>query len=126
MAKLQVMDPVGLGDFLIKAATDKNIRQALLADPVGQLKKFVNVPTGHTIVVHEDSESVTHLMIPWEKDIKNTLASMAAGQAYSYPKQYNPNDLAFIDPSVGSPNPSDDPPLAYKFRVGDYSLSRCG
>lgn len=125
MAKLRVMDAVALGAYLIEASRDLKARAVLEADPIGELSKFVSIPEGHKIVLHFDTEDETNIMIPWGGDIESTLRNMREAD-YLYPLEYTPGSAAFIDPSDRGEDPVEEPPKAYKFRVGDYSLARCG
>ena len=127
MAKLRVMDAVALGEYLIEVARNPEVRAELEADPKGKLGQFVKIPEEHTVVLHFDSEDETNVMIPWGGDIESSLRNMRE-QDYVYPLEYTPDSGAFIDPSdrYEDQDPVKEPPKAYKFRVGDYSLARCG
>ena len=77
MAKLNVFDKVGLGEFIIKAARYiEDNRERLLKDPNEALRKYLEIPADrtddkgavikHKIIVHEDSQDVTHMVLPWK------------------------------------------------------------
>ena len=124
MAKLRVKDKVELGNIILRAARDPRFRQDLLDNPVLVLSEVVEIPPGHNIVMHEDTGEDTHIMIPWADDIEHTLATIREF-GYAYPPQYVPGSANYIPPDL-EPQPPEDIRDSYKFRVGDYALSRCG
>lgn len=125
MAKLRVKDRVALGAYLIEAARCEIKRKQLMSDPVTELAPYVEIPKNHTIAVHSDSETVTNIMIPFAEDIEYALSTMR-NSPYGYPPQYTPSSTQYIDPNEMPEDPVNEPPKSYQFRVGDYTLSRCG
>lgn len=128
MAKLRVLDKVGLGEFIIKAAqnVDDN-RDRLLRDPIEALRRFVEIPADrtddqgnlikHRIVVHEDTRDVTNIMLPWKDDVDRAMQDIEQ-QTQIYPLEYRPGTPDYIDDRR-------DPKRALFFRFGEYMFGRC-
>ncbi len=70
-------------------------------------------PKTPEIVVHQNTKRIMHMVIPWKGDIDE-----AKGMPYSYPTQYDPNSVNYIDPSK-------ERERAIVFRIGDYTLNSC-
>lgn len=52
-------------NLIAKAWTDESFKAALIADPVATLKaEGIDVPAGVTVNVLEDTETVSHLVLP--------------------------------------------------------------
>jgi len=126
MARLQVTDKVGLGEYIIRAATDPQTRAELLADPTKMLAKFVKLPQAvdangkpiaHLIAVHEDTEHVTHIVLPTRADVLKAIDRIEE-QTSMYPAEYRPGTPEYIDDSKF-------PLLALQFRFGEYTFGRC-
>jgi hypothetical protein len=128
MAKLIVKDKVGLGEFLIKAAQDTGeVRRHLVDHPIADLAKYINIPKDrvdeqgktvtHTIIVHEDSRDVTHMVLPWKDDVDRAMDRID-NQTNIYPSEYRPGAPEYIDDSKF-------PRRALFFRFGEYMFGRC-
>jgi len=129
MAKLRVLDKVALGEFIIEAAQDTGaIRKELVEEPIKQLSKFVEIPvpridptTGktitHTIRVLEDTQDLTHMVLPWKKDVDVAMEDIDH-QPSIYPNEYRPGSPDFIDDKLF-------PRKALFFRFGEYMFGRC-
>jgi hypothetical protein len=126
MARLQVTDKVGLGEYIIKAAQKAETRAELLADPTKMLAKFVKLPEKfdaagkpiqHRIVVHEDTEHETHIVLPTKEDVDKAVDRIEE-QTSMYPAEYRPGTPEYIDDTKF-------PKLALQFRFGEYTFGRC-
>lgn len=128
MAKLRVLDKVGLGEFIIKAAQNVDgTRDRFLKDPVAALRKFVEIPADrkddqgnlikHTIAVYEDTRDVTNIMLPWKDDVDRAMQDIER-QTQIYPLEYRPGSPDYIDDRR-------DPKKALFFRFGEYMFGRC-
>ncbi|WP_119304769.1 hypothetical protein [Dongia deserti] len=127
MAKLRVKDKVELGELIIKAAQDiGGARRQLVEDPIGTLSKFVDIPADreengkivkHTIIVHEDTRDVTHMVLPWKDDVDRAMDRIDE-QTSVYPLEYRPGTPDYIDDSRF-------PRKAMFFRFGEYMFGRC-
>lgn len=128
MAKLRVLDKVGLGELIIKAAQDVGgTRQGLVEDPIGTLHKLVEIPADktdekgnvikHKIIVHLDSEHETHMVLPWKNDVDRAMDRIDEQPAV-YPHEYRPGTPEYIDDGRF-------PRKALFFRFGEYMFGRC-
>jgi len=64
MARLSY-NPLQLGRLIADVWANASHRYALLTQPVTVLTAAgVDVPANHVVVVHEDTESTTHIVIP--------------------------------------------------------------
>jgi hypothetical protein len=115
MTKLVVKDKVLLGEYLIRAATDPDEREKLSKNPNEQLKDFVEIPEGHTIVVNPEAYDTTHLVLPTAEDVSEALSDLANMR---FCAEYDSASAQYIDPKK-------DPLKALRFRIGDHVLSRC-
>jgi hypothetical protein len=115
MTKLVVKDKVALGEYLIYAATHSDEWAKLIKDPNEQLKSFIEIPDGHTIVVNPETTDITHLFLPTEKDITDAINDLANMQ---FSAEYDSASAQYIDPKK-------EPLRALQFRIGDYVMSRC-
>ena len=119
MARLTVKDKVSLGAFIIKAAQDKDLREALLDDKQATqlLAKYVELPDeNHTIKVYPDTAGVTVIVLPTAEDVKGALDKL--DHLGMYPDQYRPDSPDYIDDK-------EEPLLALQFRFGEYTFGRC-
>jgi len=65
MARLRVIDKVGLGHFVLSAAHDKDLKEKLFSAPERFLKAFVEeLPAGHKVHVVAEDENTTVLVLP--------------------------------------------------------------
>lgn len=127
MAKLRVKDKVALGELIINAARDPELRKALLRDPIGHLKQLVEIPTDqvdadgkpveHRIEIHVDTQFVTHMVLPWKDDVDRAMDRIDE-QTHIYPDEYRPTSATYIDDSR-------HPRRALFFRFGEYMFGRC-
>ncbi len=126
MARLQVTDKVGLGEYIIRAATKPEVRAELLADPTKALAKFVKLPEkndpegkpiAHRIAVKEDTEHVTYIVLPTKEDVEKAIDRIDEQQSM-YPPEYRPGSPEYIDDAQF-------PRLALQFRFGEYTFGRC-
>ena len=127
MAKLRVKDKVALGEFIINAARDPELREALLRNPAEQLKHLVDIPTGqvdsdgkpveHRIEIHVDTQFVTHMVLPWKDDVDRAMDHIDE-QSNIYPDEYRATSATYIDDSR-------HPRRALFFRFGEYMFGRC-
>lgn len=128
MAKLRVKDKVGLGELIIKAAQNVgDARRKLVEDTIATLSKFVDVPADkidsegktikHEIIVHEDTEHVTHMVLPWKNDVDRAMDRIDE-QTSVYPLEYRPGTPDYIDDGRF-------PRKALFFRFGEYMFGRC-
>jgi hypothetical protein len=121
MTTVTVKDKIGLGQFIIAAAQNDQLRAVLTdrekdrATPV--LREFVDVPEGHRIEVHAATEAVTPMMLPTPEQIKQSLDAVTA-RGIAYSAEYTPGDPAYIDPAT-------DARRALEFLIGDYILKNC-
>lgn len=70
-----------------KAANDEEFRSRLLSDPKGALEGAFDfkVPEGMDVQVHEESESVAHLVLPPSAKLSETqLAGVSGGRSTLY------------------------------------------
>ena len=127
MARLQVNDKVGLGEYIIKAATNPTARAKLLANPTQELAKFVTYPEDldeegkpvqHKIEVHPDTKHVTHIVLPTEEDVLIAIDHIDEQEGGMYPAEYRPGTPEYIDDKKF-------PKLALHFRFGEYTFGRC-
>ena len=67
--------------ILTKAAEDGAFRTRLIADPKAAIsaETGVTVPEGFDIVVHEDSRTAAHLVLPPSPELTPADLAMAAG-----------------------------------------------
>jgi hypothetical protein len=117
MSVLKVKDKIGLGQLIVEATANDELRAKLLADANSVLGEFVDIPEGHTIKVIPPQKEVTTLMLPLADDVSLDEAEVSA-RALHYPSEYDPNSPDFIDPAR-------EPSKALQFRIGDYILARC-
>ncbi len=127
MAKLRVLDKVGLGEFIITAARDTGeFRRQLVDEPIKHLGKFVEIPqrvdkdgkpVEHKIVVLEDTQDVTHMVLPWKNDVDRAMEDIE-NQPAIYPNEYRAGSPDFIDDTAF-------PKKALFFRFGEYMFGRC-
>jgi hypothetical protein len=67
MPRLTVNDKVGLGQLILSAATDHDLQQKLMSDPMGFLEPFLShIPKGHSIQVVKEDSNLTYVVIPAE------------------------------------------------------------
>lgn len=129
MAKLNVFDKVGLGEFIIRAAQFvEDNRERLLSNPNEALKKYLVIPNDrtddkgnvikHEITVHQDSEDVTHMVLPWRVNVDKAMENIEQQGGTIYPNEYRPNMPGYIDDA-------EDPKKALFFRFGEYMFGRC-
>jgi hypothetical protein len=129
MAKLNVFDKVGLGEFIIKEARYiEDNRERLLKDPNEALRKYLEIPADrtddkgavikHKIIVHEDSQDVTHMVLPWKVNVDRAMEDIDQQKGKIYPNEYRPNTPGYIDDV-------EDPQKALYFRFGEYMFGRC-
>jgi hypothetical protein len=129
MAKLNVFDKVGLGEFIIKAAQFVgDNRERLKNDTNATLKKYLVIPDDrtddngnvikHKITIHEDSEDETHMVLPWKVNVDKAMEDIGQQKGQIYPNEYRPNMPGFIDDN-------EDPKKALFFRFGEYMFGRC-
>jgi len=126
MARLPVTDKIGLGEYIIRAATKPETRAELLADATTVLAKFVKYPEKfdasgkpiqHRFQVHEDTEHVTHIVLPTKDDVERAIDRIDE-QTSMYPAEYRPGTAEYIDDKKF-------PKLALQFRFGEYTFGRC-
>jgi hypothetical protein len=127
MARLQGIDKVALGEYIIKAATKPETRAELLANPTQVLAKFVTYPQEvdeqdnpieHRIKVHEDTKHVTHIVLPTKEDVEIAIDRIDEQEGGMYPAEYRPGTPEYIDDTKF-------PRLALHFRFGEYTFGRC-
>jgi mannose/fructose/N-acetylgalactosamine-specific phosphotransferase system component IIB len=126
MANLGMKKYEQVGDFMLKLCKDRKRCNELAKDPALATKAFKEVlksdmPAGHKIVVHLDEENVTHVIIPQKKDIEDIEALIKKGITVEnrvYPLEYQMNPLLKISETK-------DPPRAFAFLLGEYTLRRC-
>ena len=127
MAKLTVIDKIALGEFIIQAAQNEGeARDRLLKDPTNTLRKYLEIPADreengkiikHEIVVHEDSQDVTHIVLPWKYTVDRAMDNIDK-QTEIYPNEYRPGHPTYI-------NDTKEPRKALFFRFGEYMFGRC-
>jgi hypothetical protein len=127
MAKLTVIDKIALGEFIIQAAQNEGeARDRLLKDPTNTLRKYLEIPADreengkiikHEIVVHEDSQDVTHIVLPWKYNVDRAMDNIDK-QTEIYPNEYRPGHPTYI-------NDTKEPRKALFFRFGEYMFGRC-
>ena len=127
MAKLTVIDKIALGEFIIQAAQNEGeARERLLKDPTNTLRKYLEIPADreengkiikHEIVVHEDSQDVTHIVLPWKYNVDRAMDNIDK-QTEIYPNEYRPGHPTYI-------NDTKEPRKALFFRFGEYMFGRC-
>ena len=120
MAKLTVKDKVALGKYLIETAQtepDDKARVQLRTEPIATLEKYLVIPEKHTIIIHEDSGDVTHMVLPWKDDVDDAMDQIDT-QTSIYPDEYRSNSADYIDDSKS-------PRIALQFRFGEYMFGRC-
>jgi len=127
MAKLRVKDKVALGEFIINAARDPSLREALVDNPKEHLERLVEIPTNqvddsgkpvvHKIEIHVDTQYVTHMVLPWKDDVDRAMDRIDE-QTNIYPDEYRPSSSTYIDDSRF-------PRRALFFRFGEYMFGRC-
>ena len=127
MAKLTVIDKIALGEFIIQAAQNEGeARERLLKDPTNTLRKYLEIPADreengkiikHEIVVHEDSQDVTHIVLPWKFNVDRAMDNIDK-QTEIYPNEYRPGHPTYI-------NDTKEPRKALFFRFGEYMFGRC-
>lgn len=129
MAKLDVFDKVGLGEFIINAALEKeDFKDRLLNHTKDSLKLYLTIPPDrvekdgtvkeHQIVVHLDSQDVTHMVLPWKDNVEKAVKDIHLQKGQIYPNEYRPNMPGYIDDN-------EDPEKALFFRFGEYMFGRC-
>ena len=66
-----------------KAAEDNNFRAHLIADPKGTISSEIGqtIPDGFDVVVHEDSATIAHLVLPPSGKLSETEMESVAGAA---------------------------------------------
>ena len=127
MARLTVIDKIALGEFIIQAAQNEGeARDRLLKDPTNTLRKYLEIPADreengkiikHEIVVHEDSQDVTHIVLPWKYNVDRAMDNIDK-QTEIYPNEYRPGHPTYI-------NDTKEPRKALFFRFGEYMFGRC-
>jgi hypothetical protein len=127
MAKLTVIDKIALGEFIIQAAQNEGeARDRLLKDPTNTLRKYLEIPADreengkiikHEIVVHEDSQDVTHIVLPWKYNVDRAMDNIDK-QTEIYPNEYRPGHPTNITDTT-------EPRKALFFRFGEYMFGRC-
>ena len=127
MAKLTVIDKIALGEFIIQAAQNEGeARDRLLKDPTNTLRKYLEIPADreengkiikHEIVVHEDSQDVTHIVLPWKYNVDRAMDNIDK-QTEIYPNEYRPGHPTYI-------NDTKEPRKALFFRFGEYMFGGC-
>ncbi len=67
--------------ILSKAAEDEEFRARLIADPKGAISAEVgtSIPEGFDVVVHEDSATTAHLVLPPSPQLTEAELEMATG-----------------------------------------------
>ena len=67
--------------ILSKADEDSDFRAALIADPKAAIAAEIgmNLPQGFDLVVHEDSATTAHLVLPPSPELTETEMEMVAG-----------------------------------------------
>ena len=83
MAKLQVLDKIALGEFIIKVARDEGeLRRQVIKNPIEFLSKFVEIPHDrqengktikHEIVILEDTQDKTYVVLPWKHNVDRAM-----------------------------------------------------
>ena len=127
MAKLQVLDKVALGEFIIKVARDEGeLRRQVIKNPIEFLSKFVEIPHDrqengktikHEIVILEDTQDKTYVVLPWKHNVDRAMENIEK-QTEIYPNEYRPGHPTYI-------NDTKEPKKALFFRFGEYMFSRC-
>jgi hypothetical protein len=127
MAKLQVLDKIALGEFIIKVAQDEgNLRQQVINNPKEFLSKFVEIPPDrqengttikHEIKILEDTQDLTYVVLPWKHNVDRAMDDIDH-QTEIYPNEYRPGHPTYI-------NDTKEPRKALFFRFGEYMFSRC-
>lgn len=69
------------GQIITRAAEDGEFRARLLADPKGAISSEVGatIPEGFDIVVHEDSATTAHLVLPPSPELTEEELEKATG-----------------------------------------------
>ena len=77
-----------------KAAVDEAFRARLLSDPKAVIEESpgLTVPPGFTVEVHEDSPSVSHLVLPPSAVLGESEPGRAAGGFAGDPSGNSPDD----------------------------------
>lgn len=117
MSVLKVKDKIGLGQLIVEATVNQELRAKLLADANSVLKEFVDIPESHRIEVIAAQEGVTTMMLPLAEDLSLDAGEPGA-RALHYPSEYDPDSPDYIDPEK-------EPGKALQFRIGDYILAKC-
>ena len=76
--------------ILTKAAEDGEFRACLLADPKATISAELDttIPEGFNVVVHEDSATTAHLVLPPSPALTEAeLSAVAGGGSINYPFQ---------------------------------------
>ena len=71
--------------ILSKAEEDGDFRARLIADPRGTIAAEIgtSIPDGFDVVVHEDSATTAHLVLPPSPELTETeLETIAGGRGY--------------------------------------------
>ena len=126
MANLGMKRYEQVGNFMRELCKDRKRCNELAKDPALATKEFGKVlkedlPKGHKIVVHLDEENVTHVIIPQKTDIEDIEALIKKGITVKnriYPLEYQMDPLLKI-------SETNDPPRAFAFLLGEYTLRRC-
>ncbi len=120
-----MQNPIDAADFLARrAGEDTEFRARLLARPKEAVEQEfgVTLAEGHEIQVHEESETVTHLVLPPRSRFsKEERAAAMAGAA----------SLEFLRETLYDPAPPARPPAPERTRVGtgletSKALARAG
>ena len=72
--------------ILSKAAEDSDFRSRLMADPKGTIASETGavIPDGFKVVVHEDSATTAHLVLPPSPELSEAELEKAAGGIGGY------------------------------------------
>jgi len=118
MSNVKVSSHTLVGKKIIEASQSADALARLVADPDAYFEGAID-RNGQVIVVHVNTDEVTHLTIPSGSIVKEMLDQIDGGSGYGYPSGYDKEGNSYIDPNS-------DPIEAYRFRVGDYSFAQCG
>lgn len=123
MANLFVTDPVSLGNFIRRVATDDAERQRLVAkdNALEDFKPFIlpeSIPEGHRIRVIEEQPNTTTVVLAAKEDFPD---KGKVPPNFNYPPpEHDQHDTSKIaaDDQQGLLD-------AYSFMIGEYILKHC-
>ena len=80
--------------ILNRASEDGDFRALLIADPKAAISAEIGqpIPDGFDVVVHEDSATAAHLVLPPSPQVTEAeLATLAGGGGSAYKSPHHPN-----------------------------------